>query len=1029
MLKNIFRVTFLCFFLTSLLLAANEQDEKIKIDSHTFGAIEARSIGPAVMGGRISALDAVNSNPRIIYVGAASGGIWKSISGGTTFKPIFDKYTQSIGAIAIDQAHPDTVWVGTGETWVRNSVSVGTGLYRTTDGGDNWKLVGLDSTERISRILINPEDSKIVYVAAMGHLWDANEERGVYKTTDGGKSWEKILYVDENTGCADLAMDPQEPDILYAAMWQFRRYPDFFESGGRGSGLYRTTDGGTTWKKLKNGLPEEELGRIAIAVAPSRPSTIYAVIESNKTAAYRSDDLGENWARLDSSNYIAMRPFYFSLLVVDPHDHNRIYKPGYILNVSSDGGKSFANRGGFHPDLHALWINPGNPFHLILGTDGGIYVSFDRANTWMFLNNIPVSQFYHVSFDMEKPYNVYGGLQDNGSWYGPSQNPGGITNADWKNCGFGDGFYVFVDPHDKDIIYSEYQGGNISRLHRSTGERKDIKPYPKEGESKYRFNWNTPIHVTEHALYIGAQFLFRSTNKGESWQRISGDLTTNDPKKQRQEQSGGITVDNTTAENHCTIYTICESPLNNDVIWVGTDDGNVQITQDGGKSWTNVVKNIPDLPANTWCSCIEASHHEPGTAYATFDGHRSGDMNVYVYKTTDFGQNWKLIKTNDIEGYAHVIKEDLVKPDLLFVGTEFGLFITIDGGEQWAQFTGNFPPVPVMDIAIHPREHDVILATHGRGIYIIDDITYLRKITKNVIASDVYMFDSPTSIIKPQVGIQRFSGSDEFVGSNPNEVAKIIYYMKKRHVFGDLKVEIYDAEGNLLKTLPGGKRRGMNIVNWYMRQKPPKVAPAPTLAGGALFGPIVAEGTYTAKIIKGKDTYTTEIKVMYDPDSPHTAEDRALQQTTVWKLYWMQERLAYIGDAVTSARDKAKENAKKLKKGDSFAKTLNNFADKLDQLNQTLVATKTGAGITGEQQLREKVVGLYASVSSYNGKPTESQLDRMNVLEKEIDKKNAEFEAIIGKELKSINKKLEGKKLEPIKIMTKEEWDKKQEES
>ncbi|HEX9974258.1 MAG TPA: glycosyl hydrolase, partial [bacterium] len=713
MIKDIFRIIFVCFFIVSLCFIAKAQDEKVKIDSYTFGAIEARSIGPAVMGGRISALDVVNNNPRIIYVGAAAGGVWKSISGGTTFNPVFDKYNQSIGAIAIDQAHPDTVWVGTGETWVRNSVSVGAGLFKTTDGGDNWELVGLDSTERISRILIHPKDSKIVYVGAMGHLWNANEQRGVYKTTDGGKSWEKVLFIDENTGCADLALDPQEPNVLYAALWEYHRSPDFFKSGGKGSGLYRSVDGGKNWIKLQNGLPREELGRIAIAVAPSRPSTVYAVVESKKSALYRSDNLGESWTRLDSSTTIGSRPFYFSLLLVDPQDYTRVYKPGYNLSVSTDGGKTFATRGGFHPDTHAFWVNPANPYHLILGTDGGIYVSFDRGNTWLFLNNLPVSQFYHVSFDMEKPYNVYGGLQDNGSWYGPSENPGGITNADWKNCGYGDGFWVFVDPHENDIIYGESQGGNITRLHRSTGERKDIQPYPGEREPKYRFNWNTPIHVTKNALYVGAQFLFRSTDKGDSWEKISGDLTTNDPKKQRQEETGGITIDNTTAENHCTIYSICESPLDKNVIWVGTDDGNVQVTRDGGKTWTNVVKNIPNLPAHTWCSWIQASSHDLGFAYATFDGHRAGDMNVYVFKTTDFGMTWQSIATDDIQGYAHVIKEDLVKSDLLFLGTEFGLFISIDGGEQWAQFTGNFPPVPVMDIAIHQRDNDVILATHG----------------------------------------------------------------------------------------------------------------------------------------------------------------------------------------------------------------------------------------------------------------------------------------------------------------------------
>jgi len=478
MLKNFLKITFFSLIIINLLFAAQDEKPKVKIDSYTFGAIKARSIGPAVMGGRISALDVVNNDPRIIYVGAAAGGVWKSVSGGTTFKPIFDKNNLSIGAITIDQSHPDTVWVGTGETWVRSSVSVGDGRYKTTDGGDNWEKVGLDSTERISRILINPNDSKIVYAGAMGHLWNSNKQRGVYKTTDGGKTWEKVLYVDENTGCSDLAMDPQEPNILYAALWEYRRSPDFFKSGGRGSGLYRTTDGGKTWSKLQNGLPTGELGRIAIALAPSRPSTIYAVVESKKSAIYRSDNLGETWTRLDSSNTIGSRPFYFSLLHVDHQDHNRVYKPGFNLSVSSDGGKTFATRGGFHPDTHALWINPNNPYHLLLGTDGGIYTSSDRGNTWLFLNNLPVSQFYHVSYDLEKPYNVYGGLQDNGSWYGPSENPGGITNGDWKNCGYGDGFWVFVDPHQPDVIYSEYQGGNISRLHRSTGERKNIKPYP-----------------------------------------------------------------------------------------------------------------------------------------------------------------------------------------------------------------------------------------------------------------------------------------------------------------------------------------------------------------------------------------------------------------------------------------------------------------------------------------------------------------------------------------------------------------------
>lgn len=1024
-----FRKALLTFFLFPLMFSLSTAAEtKVKIDSSTFGAIKARAIGPAVMGGRITSLDAVNKNPQIIYVGSAGGGVWKSINSGHSFRPVFDKHTQAVGAVAIDQSKPDTVWVGTGETWVRNSVSVGTGLYKTSDGGQNWKLVGLEKSERIGRICINPENSDIVYAAVLGHLWDANEERGVYKTTDGGKTWKKILYVDENTGCADLTMDPQEPDVLYAAMWQFRREPYFFNSGGPGSGLYKTTDGGRNWKKIHSGLPGENLGRIAVAVAPSRPTRVYALVEAKKTAIYRSDDQGENWLRLDSSVTIGERPFYFSLVVVDPLDYKRVYKPGLIMSVSTDAGKTFEQRyGGAHGDYHALWVNPDNPHNQVLGTDGGVYVSFDRGNSWRFLNSLPVSQFYHVSFDMEKPYNVYGGLQDNGSWSGPSRSPRGISNGDWTNVGYGDGFYVLVDPHDKDILYREWQGGNISRLHRSTGESKDIKPYPKEGEPPYRFNWNTPIHVTDNALYVGAQFLFRSTDKGESWQRISGDLTTNDPRKQRQHETGGITVDNSTAENHCTIYTISESPLDKNVLWTGTDDGNIQVTRDGGKSWTNVVKNIPGLPANTWCSFIESSRFAAGTAYAVFDGHRTGDMAAYVYKTTDFGKTWQSSSSETVKGYAFVIREDIKKANLLFLGTEFGLFVSVDGGGQWAQFTGDLPNVAVRDIAIHPRDNDVILATHGRGIYIIDDMTLFRKITPEVLETKVHFFEPEPVVIKRIGGDARDSNPGEFVGSNPAEVGKITYFLKKRHIFGDMKLEIYDPEGKLIKTLPSGKRRGINIVNWRLRLKPPKVAATPTRGLILPAGPLVKEGTYTAKLIKGKETYTQQIKVMYDPDSLHSAADRALQQETVWKLYRMQEHLAYVAHSCAGVRDRARENAEKLKKGNRLGRTLDKFAAKLDKLHKTLVATRKGAGITGEEQLREKVVYLYSNINDYDGKPTESQLSRVEVLEKEIDKANAAFKAIIEKELPGINKKLENKKLKAIKIESKEEYLKKQE--
>ncbi|MFY9609687.1 MAG: glycosyl hydrolase [Blastocatellia bacterium] len=1024
------RTALLVSLVAAFAVATARAQTTIKLDSNSFGAIEARHIGPAVTSGRIAAIDGVNSDPRILYVGSAGGGVWKSINGGTSFKPVFDKHTQSIGAVTVDQAHPETVWVGTGESWTRNSVSVGTGLYKTTDAGDSWKLMGLEDSERIAQIVIDPKNSDVVYVAATGHLWNSNDQRGVYKTTDGGKTWSRVLFVDKDTGCADLAIDPQEPSVVYASLWQFRRKPHFFTSGGPGSGLYKSTDAGKTWKRLTNGLPEGELGRIAIAVAHSRPNRVYAVVEAKKSGVYRSDDMGETWTKVSASPSATGRPFYFARVVVDPKDYNRVYKPDFILAVSTDGGQSFAPRGGrAHSDFHAVWVNADDTFNLFVGTDGGVYVSNDKANTFKFLSNLPVAQFYHASFDMEQPYNVYGGLQDNGSWMAPSQSPNGVENKDWRNVGFGDGFHVYPDPTDSDVVYSEFQGGNVLRFHKSTGETKLIKVFPKQGEPRYRFNWNTAMHLSPtnpKVLYIGGQFLFRSTNKGESFERISPDLTTNDPAKQKQEESGGLSVDNSSAENHCTIFTIAESPLDEKVVWVGTDDGNLQLTRDGGKSWTNLAGNVIGLPANTWCRGVEASRFDRATAYAAFSGYQTGDMKVYVYKTTDFGKTWKSIATDAIKGYAHVIREDRVNRDLLFVGTEFGLFVSIDGGAQWTQFTGNLPPVAVHDIAIHPREHDLILATHGRGILIIDDITPLRQLGPKILESTAHVMDSRPSPITVPVVAQDFPGDGDFVGANPGEAATITYYLKERHVFGDMKIEIYNAEGKLMATLPAGKRKGINRVQWFMRQKPPKVPPSPNLAGPALFGPMVPEGVYTVKLIKDKETFTGQVKVVADPKSTHSAADRVLQAQTLRKLYDMQERLAFVDDVVTTARDQAKERAKKIE-GDALVKELEAFAEKLDSLHKTLVATREGP-ITGEEQLRERIVEIYGWVSLYGGRPTESQLARIPVLEREIDTKNAEFENIIGRELSGVNSKLSGKKLDAIKVLTKEEWDKKQQD-
>jgi len=1008
---------------------------EVKIDSATFGGLRARAIGPAVMSGRISAIDAEATDPVTIWVGAASGGVWKSENAGISFDPVFDDHTQSIGAIRIDPSNPETIWVGTGETWVRNSVSVGDGVYRTTDGGDTWEHLGLEATERIAKIAVHPEDSDTVYVCAMGQLWSANPERGVYKTTDGGSNWDLVFSIDEDTGCADLDMDPQEPRILYAAMWQFRRFPDYFTSGGPGSGLYRSTDGGENWAELTEGFPQGDKGRIALAIAPSRPAVLYATVEGEEdTALYRSDDLGNNWTRTDDSINVQMRPWYFSELVVDPTDHNRVYKPGFTLTVSTDGGESFSgmfgagfNMGTVHSDHHALWINPTNPQQLVLGTDGGTYISEDQAKSWRHVRSLPVSQFYHVSHDLEWPYNVYGGLQDNGSWKGPSRSAGGITGGDWEVVGGGDGFWAFADPKDVDTLYVEYQGGQLSRFNAATGENKSIKPFAKEGEENLRFNWNTPIHLSptrSNTLYYGSQYLHFSTDRGDSWTTLSPDLTTNDPERQRQATSGGLTLDNTTAENNATIYAISESPLNPKVVWVGTDDGLVQLTQDGGATWSRVSDNLPaEAVEGSWVSSVNTSPHDEGTVFASYDGHRHGDMAPHVFTTSDFGATWTSITGEGLEGYVWVVKQDPVNSQLLYAGSEFGLFISFDGGARWARFTENLPKAAVHDLAIHPTEHDLILGTHGRGVYIIDDLTAMRGLTAEIMESKVAILPSRPA---PQVlsgGMAWFGSDDEFVGSNPNESATINYWLQRRHLFGDLKIEVYDGDGELLTTLSGRKRRGINRVGWPMRLKAPTMPPANALVM-AFQGPRVPEGEYTFKLIKGKEVLDGTVELVADPRNPHAKEDRLLQQTTAMEAYDLLSELTFLADGITDLRDQAQDRAEQLPKRDQAM--LEAFADELDSLHGSLVVAGEAGLMSGREELREKLGNVFGEIVSYDGRPSASQIQKVADFTAEIAAKQVAFDALATK-TGDLNRILEKRELEPISRLTREAWNAQQE--
>ena len=1018
----------ICFFSFIFSFCITEA-QTVKLTPSFFGSMEAREIGPAVMSGRITTLDAFNDDPRLVYVGAASGGLWKSTNGGTTFKEVFKEHVQTIGAVTINQKNKENVWVGTGETRTRNSISIGNGVYKTINGGEKWEHLGLEKTDHIPKILINPENTDEVYVAALGNVWAQNEDRGVYKTTDGGKSWEKILYINEGTGCADLAMDPSNPNILYAGMWDFQRKPYTFRSGGPGSGLYRTTDAGKNWEKVNIASDRGELGRIAVAFSPVDPNIIYALIESNKTGLYRSTDAGKTWELRTTAQVVADRPFYFSNIIPDPVDTNKVYKPHFYLSVSDDGGYSFTipyvEGGNVHSDLHALWINPKNNSNMYLGTDGGLYISYDKGSTWVYVQNLPISQFYHVSVDNEKPYNVYGGLQDNGSWVGPSQSPGGITNSDWKGVGYGDGFNVIPDPSDKNIIYWQYQGGNLMRFHKSTSEIKEVKPFSDDPDEKLRFNWDTPIAFSPKnngVFYVGAQYLYRTTDRGDSWLKISPDLTTNDPEKQKQEDSGGLTIDNSTAENHCTIYTISESPKDSKIIWAGTDDGNLQVTRDDG-IWTDVTKNIPGLPNNTWCAKVQASNHDARTAYVVFDGHRNGDKNVYVFKTTDLGKTWSSLATESIETFARTITEDFVNPNLLFLGTEYGLYISIDGGSQWVRFEGNVPKVPIYEIVIHPIDNDLVIATHGRGILIVDDIEPLRLLTNEVLSSELTIFPSePYTITNPKFAMGP-SGDQNFYGSNPSSSAIISYYMQKRHVFGDMSVEIYNSENELIKILPAGKNKGINYVEWAVTKKPPRVkASSPTLAFRTAFGPTFPPGEYTVKIKKGENVYEGKIALQTDPTTGHSAEDMKLQYETLNKAYTLLEDISFTDRQATDLMEKL--NAVNSKINDDKLKTeITDLYNKLERMHKELVATNPNR-ISGEIRLAEKVADIYSGIISYSGKPTDSQKKGLKLLNGVFTNYRDQVAKVLTEDLAKINLELKNLDQHEIKAITREEYDK-----
>jgi photosystem II stability/assembly factor-like uncharacterized protein len=916
-------------------VAACASAQQPALDPTLLAGLKARSIGPAVCGGRIGAVAGIPGDPTTIWVGAASGGVWKSTDGGVRFTPVFDdQNVTSIGALAIDPRSPDVVWVGTGEGNPRNSASVGRGLYQTRDGGRTWQHLGLERTERIHRILLHPTQPGTAWVAAFGASWGENAERGVFKTTDGGTTWQKVLFVDDRTGCGDLVLDPRNPDKLFAAMWEHRRWPWSFKSGGPGSGLHRSLDGGASWTKLveDDGLPAGELGRIGLAIADSDPRVVYALVEAKKNVLLRSDDGGFKFRQVNASDDVAPRPFYFCDIRVDPHDANRLYNLHVTIDVSTDGGRTFGGLVGWdaaHPDHHALWIDPSDPLRLILGNDGGVYTSHDRGHSWRFCSNLPLAQFYHVAVDHDVPYHVYGGLQDNGSWRGPSTvwENGGIRNLHWQEVCFGDGFATVPDPRDSRQGYAMSQGGALVRYDLRTGTSKSIRP-PAPDDVELRWHWNAPIAIDPHApeaLYYGSQFVHRSDDRGESWRVISPDLTTNDPEKQKQHESGGLTRDVTAAENHCTLHTIAPSPVRAGVVWAGSDDGRVHVTQDGGASWRSVEDRIPGLPKGTWCAHVEAGKHDAATAFAVFDGHRTTDWTPYVFVTRDYGESWASLATPAIDGYCLVLEQDPVRAELLWLGTEFGLHVTIDGGENWHRWSHGVPACSAMAITTHPRDHDLIVGTHGRSIFVLDDITPLRTLSADVLAQKLYVFPVQPAVAfeTAQTPGSRFPGQGEFRGASRQRGAFVHVVVDapelkhpdakiekaraaakaaekpvddepadapapgdapppqpKQEPKDKVTIEVRDAAGALVRTFREDVKLGLNRIVWRLeRDGGPRPArelqEEPELPPG---GREVLPGDYTLTVRFQGETREQKVTVLPDPRVDVTAADRAAKE-------------------------------------------------------------------------------------------------------------------------------------------------------
>jgi len=1047
------------------------------LDPDRLAGLKARSIGPAGMSGRVAAIEALESDPDTVYAGAATGGLWRSLNGGLTWEPLFDDQpVHAIGAVAVNQKDPNIVWVGTGEANTRNSVSIGNGVYRSLDAGRTWKHLGLEKSERIHRIHLHPDDPEVAFVCATGPEWGETSERGVFRTGDGGATWKKLLFVDEKTGCGDLAMEPGNPRKLIAAMWEFRRWPWFFKSGGPGSGLYVSHDGGASWRKLQqeDGLPKGELGRIGVAIAPSDPSVVYALVEAEKSALLRSDDGGRSFRSVNDRPSVAPRPFYFNDLRVDPANPNRLFSIDYNPRVSEDAGKTFVPLPGatwalIHGDHHAMWIHPKDPSLMYVGNDGGVAVSRDAGRHFQFVSNLPLAQYYHVAVDMEHPYNVYGGLQDNGSWRGPNTvwQRGGIRNYHFLEVGGGDGFETL--PHPKDSLqgYSLSQGGHLMRFDLRTGEQRLVRPAEAPGGPRLRFNWNAALATDPFeadTVYLGSQFVHRSTDRGETWETISPDLTSNNPEWQKADQSGGLTPDVTAAETHTTLVSIAPSPIARGVIWTGSDDGRIHLTRDGGRSWTSVEKNLAGVPASTWVPHVEPSRHDAATAFVVLDNHRRTDFAPYAYVTNDYGKTWRSLVTPDVRGYALVLRQDVVRPELLFLGTEFGLYVSIDAGRSWTHLKKTLPTASVMDLVIHPREHDLVIGTHGRAIYVLDDIRPLRALTASSLEAALTLFEPAPAQQhwrRNEEGGFGFGGG-EFRGESRAYGAILTYSLnlpglpvqdeekerarkqkareearaaasgqdaKKDGEQDDdkepkVQVEVRDAAGQLVRRFKGPARLGVNRAVWDLRRDPfrsfPRAQEAPEEDEDAGAGPEVPPGRYEITLEFRGQQAKTSAEVVADPRSRNTPADwkarydaqvavGTLSDRTadaVWRLRRTQDDVGIVQQKIREAAEAKGEKDKKKLAELPLVKEGETLKEGLGKLEKRLWQSPETRGILPDTDVDSRVsLARYYLGSSWQP-PSPTQLQYLKRAETELEAFLAEMDAFFAKDVAAYRAKV-----------------------